>query len=181
MLLIWLVGCTSYSSETATPKRPQEVNVPFDVSHSNRSIVVDVKIAEHRSYNFDLAVYYKDDVDLYRVMQLTGNGSQSLDGPRSAHPGVIYGHPGVIIPLHVKVISNSGAVIYDHIQDVQGIDGHTFLKNHSGYFSRSIGGVDLRPDVYRIEVNTIKDTPEFFNEHCSLLMGWQPNTAPLDN
>jgi hypothetical protein len=162
----------SFDAESATPQFPQDVSVPFDVSHADRSIVTDVKIADHRSYDLYLAVYYKDDVDLHRVMQLTGDGSKSKDGLR-------YGRPGVVIPIHVKVVNNSGAVIYDHIQDAQGIDAHIFGKNHDGYFLRGIGGVALRPGVYRIEVNTIEDTPEYANEHCSFFMGWKPNASAL--
>lgn len=161
----------SIPSEPTTPQRPQDVNVPFDVSHSNRSIFAEVKIAEYRSYDFYLAVYYKDDTDLYRVLQLTGDGSRFTDSLR-------YARPGVIIPLHVRVLNSSGAVMYEKTVDVQGSISHIFLKNHDGYFLRSLGGVALRPGTYRIEADTIKDTPEYSNEHCSFFVGWNPNTAP---
>lgn len=149
------------------------MNVPFDISRSDRSITADVKITEHRPYDFYLNVYYKDSADLRRVMELTGDGSRYPDGR--------YGRPGIVVPLHVKVTSSSEAAIYDDIGNAQGIDIHGFGRDKDGYFSRLVGGVELRPGVYRIEVNTVRNIPEFSGTHCTFPIRWHPNTEPLAN
>jgi len=169
-LLGGLAASRSYSFD-ATPQRPQDVNIPIDVSRSDSSITANVKITEHRVYEFYLNSYYKDRDDLYRVMALTGDGSRRPDGQ--------YAHPGIIVPLHVRVVSSSGAVIYDTVRNAQGHDIHGFGQHKDGYFSRSVGGIELRPGTYRIEANTVKDTPEFSGTTCTFHMTWYFNTKPL--
>jgi hypothetical protein len=165
-----IVASTSYGFEAA-PQKPQEVNVPIDISRSETSITTDIKITEHRPYNFYLNIYYKDSPDLHRVMRLTGDGSRYPDGR--------YGRPGIVVPLHVKVTNTSGAVVYDEIGNAQGVDIHGFGWDKDGYLSRLVGGVELRPGVYRIQVSTIKKTPEFFDTRCTFSIRWHPNTEPL--
>jgi len=175
----------SAQSETA-PQKPQDINVPFDVSSSQASIVADVKITERRPYQFYLNVYYMGTPDLNRVYKLVGDGSRYPDGR--------YGHPGVVVPLQVTVTDDSGAVIYDGVRNVQGVNIHGFgrfgegyfsrvlgIHGDDGYLSRYIGGLELKPGTYRVIVKTIKETPEFSGTQCSFSVQWHPNTGPLSN
>lgn len=146
---------------------------PFDISRPNALIRVDVKVTEHRPYEFYLNVYYKGRAEQARVIQLVGNGSRYPDGR--------YGRPGLIVPIHLKVLDSTGVTIDDSVHDVQGVDIHGFNGDRDGYYSRHIHDVVLRPGIYHIEISAMRGVPEYSGISCAIHIGWHPNTKAISN
>jgi len=158
----------------AGPAQNLPANIaPFDISRSDSTIRIDLNVTEHRVYQLLLNVYYKNRVDEERVMKLVGDGSRYPDGR--------YGRPGLIVPIHIRTGTITGLVIIDDVHNVEGVDVHKFNSDHSGYYSRYIYGVELRPGLYHVEIDTLKVVPEFSGIPCAVHIGWHPNTVPLSD
>jgi len=166
-----LLGTTQSMGETA--RNLPDTIAPFDISRSDSTIRVDIKVAEHRPYEFYLNVYYKGRVEQSRVIELVGNGSRYPDGR--------YGRPGLTVPIHLKIVDSSGSTIVDDVRNVEGVDIHGFNGDHDGYYSRYMYGVELRPGIYHVEINSVKEMPEFSGISCGVHIGWHPNTKPISD
>jgi hypothetical protein len=175
LLIVWvstwllLLG-TAQSMGAPVRNLPEDI-APFDVSRSGSTIKVDIKVTEHRVYELLLNVYYKGRIGQGRVINVVGDGSRYPDGR--------YGRPGLIVPIHIKIVDSTGSVIIDDVHNVEGVIAHGFNGENDGYYSRYMYGVALRPGVYHVEIDNVKATPEFSGISCAVHIGWHPNTAPL--
>jgi hypothetical protein len=145
----------------------------FDASRAGTKVEISGKANQHRVYIFYLYLYYRDPEDRRRLVKLVGDGSRYPDGR--------YGNPGLVIPVHIKITDSTGIVIKDVTRDTQGIDVHGFIDRDSGYYSRYIYSIELKPGIYRMEIGTVKDMPQFSGRSCAIHIGWHPNTGPISN
>ncbi|WP_180728706.1 DUF5625 family protein [Paraburkholderia sp. PGU19] len=169
----WLLLLGTTPSMAGPVRNLPEDIAPFDISRSDSTIRIDIKVTEHRVYQLLLNVYYKGRGDEERVIRVVGDGSRYPDGR--------YGRPGLIVPIHIRIVDITGSVIIDHIHNVEGVIAHRFSSDHNGYYSRYMYGVELRPGVYHVEIGTVKSVPEFSGIPCAVHIGWHPNTVPLSD
>lgn len=156
MLFPWIPKA-SFAESLPVPR----VKFPFDVSKRDSTVNHEIKIREYRSYYFAIQFDYFGAADMNRVRSLVGNGGVRPDGG--------YANPGIIVPIHIKLIRlESGKdteAVYDGTVETQG----TYAFG-SGNFTRDIIIVDLKPGIYRVEASTIKDSPEFTGTPSHLLI-----------
>ena len=156
MAPLWIPKATFAES----PPVPR-VKFPFDVSKRDSTVNQEIRIREYRSYYVAIQFDYFGVSDQKRVMALVGDGGVRPDGG--------YANPGVIVPVHIKIIrletGKDSETVYDDIIETQGI-----YSIGSGDFTRDIIIIDLKPGIYRVEANTIKDSPEFKGTPSHLLI-----------
>jgi hypothetical protein len=142
----------------------------FDASRRDSRINEEVRIPEFRTYTFGLEFDYTNELDLYRVASLVGDG-----------PG---GRPGVPIPIHLQILQSDG--ITTHIVSDSDIDtAHRYRqgfsqKKYAGSFSRAVITINLKPGVYRIEANTLKATSDFSSTVSYFIVDYDPRAGSLD-
>ncbi|MCX5848626.1 MAG: DUF5625 family protein [Deltaproteobacteria bacterium] len=142
----------SLTSTSISPPTPV-VKWPFDVSKRDSKVSQEFRIREYRSYYFALRFNYFGEVDLYRVLALVGDGSSK--------------YPGIAIPIHIKIYKLnteiiSPELIYENTIVTKKRYAHGFeRKQTDGNYTREIIAINLKSGIYRVEANTIKDSPEF--------------------
>lgn len=166
--IAWLLLLGTYSAFGDAPRELPATISPFFVSRANENIRADIKVSEHRSYQFHLYVLYKGSEEQAKVLELVGGWG----GGKGK-----FGSSGLLIPIHLVVSDGSGKVIDDATHYTQGSNIHGFSGRKDGYYARYIHSVDLRPGMYHIEIDTIQATPEFNDVSCAIHIGWRPNTG----
>jgi hypothetical protein len=171
LLSPWVTACAALS--TASPPTPV-VKFPFDVSKRDSTVYQEFRIREYRSYYFALRFDYFGLADEHRVLeQLVGDGSRK--------------YPGIDIPIRIKIfkLDNENlppALIYDNTISTKHYYVHGFeRKQTDGNYCREIIAIDLKPGIYKVEVNTIEDRPEFSGTPSYLRIGWHPDIKFLPN
>jgi hypothetical protein len=169
ILILCMTGSAAFWS-TSPPKPP--VDFPFDVSRRDSTVNKEISIREYRSYYFALQFDCLDRADYDRVMALVGDGGRYPDGR--------YGHPDVIVPIHIKLIrletGKNPETVYDGTVETQAI-----YAGISGALLREIIVIDLKPGIYRVEASTIKDSPAFTGTSSHLFIQYHPNLKFMPN
>jgi len=153
VLLSSMTSCSVFSSTSP----PLPIIKPFDINRKDSVVSQEIKIREYRSYILALKFAFSGSADQDRVLALTGDGSY--------HPDGSYANPGIIVPIRIKIIKLDNGkeleTVYDGITKTQAMCTIEWKNSTKGYFSREIITIDLKPGMYRIDANTIEDTPEF--------------------
>jgi len=159
MMLITWIPKTAF----AEPPVPT-VNFSFDVSKQGSAVNQEIKIREYRSYYFAIQFDSFSDPDYYRVMALLGDGGRRPNGTPS--------NPGFLIPIHLKITKQGKASesIYDNTVETEGIYSIGHDKKTVGKFKRVIIIIDLKPGIYQVEANTIRDSSNFAGTPSQLLI-----------
>jgi hypothetical protein len=140
----------------------------FDASRPDSQITEDIKIPEFRTYTVGLEFNYTNELDLYRVASLVGDG-----------PG---GGPGIPIRVHLRILQNdhnTDAPVFDNTISTSHRYRQGFSQKYAGSFFRQILVINLRPGIYKIEVNTIDATPQFTAITTYLVVDYDPRASRL--
>ena len=170
--IAWLLLLDTCSAFGEAPREPPATIAHFDVSRPNANIHSEIKISEHRSYQFHLYVLYNGGEEQAKIQELVGGWGRKKGDSK-------FGSHGVVIPIHFFISDSSGKVIEDATHYTQGSNIHGFSGAKEGYYARYISSADLKPGLYKIEINTVQATPEFNNVSCAIHIGWRPNTRPI--
>lgn len=177
-LLVLLPGIPQSALADALTIPPVR-SFPFDVSRGDSTLDVEIQIREYRNYYFALQFDYAGRDDEYRVEKLVGGGSTYTDGK--------YEKPGIVAPIRLEIVridgdsSEGSKVIYKDTVESQGhyVHGFTEIK-FNGHYRRMLISIALKPGLYRVHVNTIRDSPEFVGTPTHLKIEWHPNARRLD-
>ncbi len=167
MLFPCMTACAAFWS--TSPPTPV-VKWPFDVSKRDSKVNQEFRIREYRSYYFALRFDHLGPPDAQRVLAVVGDGSRK--------------YPGIAIPIHIKILKllDTGnpppELIYEGTistsNSYAGV-GTWWPPSGHGAFLREIIAIDLKPGIYRVEVNTIEDRPEFSGTPSYLQIEWHSN------
>jgi uncharacterized protein DUF5625 len=145
---------------------PPPFSFPFDVSRRDSTVDKEFRVLEHRNYYFALRFDYADKDDLWRVLKLVGKSNAT----------------GIIVPVRLKLFrveaGSNSEQIYDGTVETQSHYVHGFGKNDDGNYKRMIASIDLKPGLYRVHLNTIKDSPEFVGTPSHVIIEYHPNVRP---
>lgn len=147
---------------------PPVRSFPFDVSRGDSTLDVEIQIREYRNYHITLKFDYAGDEDLSRVLKLVGRSNET----------------GVIIPIHLKVLRIDQGVspksIYEEDVETRSHSAHGFseIKSHGNYH-RMIAVIPLKPGLYRMHVNTTKESPEFVGTPSHFTIEWDARMRSL--
>lgn len=83
-----------------------------------------------------------------------------------------------VIPLRIR-ISAWDKVVNEPLSRTEQVDTLGWFAGGNGRFQREIVVQDLKPGLYQLEVETVKDSPAFFQRTMRLGITYQPKTAPL--
>ncbi|MGD0022638.1 MAG: DUF5625 family protein [Smithellaceae bacterium] len=173
MLFPCMTACAAFWS--TSPPTPV-VKFPFDVSKRDSTVNQEFRIREYRSYYFALWFDYFGEADEYRVFALVGDGSGSRE------------NPGIDIPIHIKIYKlDTGnlplPLIYEKTIATKHCYAHGFdsSKKREGNYRREIIAINLKPGMYRVEVNTIEDRPEFSGTPSYLQIEGHPDVKFFPN
>jgi hypothetical protein len=136
------------------------VSFPLDVSRAATELDVLVKITETRSYEFDLTFRARSFSDFPLLRKVSGEGFRFRDEPALKNPGVA-------IPIRVTVANEGQPPFYDRTIDTEGSYASGTLK-----ISRSAGGTELGPGLYRFKVTTLRDIPELTDVRVDFTITW---------
>jgi hypothetical protein len=163
MMITWMTTACAVLPTTTSPPTPV-VKFPFDVSKRDSTVNQEFRIRDYRSYYFALQFNYIGYDDARRVFKLVGDGSPT--------------DPGIHVPIHVKIYKldtgNSKAELTSE-NTVSTINYFVQGFEHNpenGFYDREIVVVNLKPGIYRVEANTIKETPEFSGTPTYLEITW---------
>jgi hypothetical protein len=176
--LYWLIALFLFlfpGANAEVPPSPVPAHFAFAVDKANNKLEKDISIEAEREYYFALQFSYSGERDLYRILNLVGTGAMYSDGR--------YAKPGVIVPLRVVITplkeGSTGAPVVDKTVDVQGSYRHGFTAvKFSGNYNRMIVPVVLKPGTYRVQLQTIKELPEFSGIPSYLNIGFHPKASP---
>ena len=162
MLFTWLPKA-SFAESPPVPV----VKFPFDVSRQDSTVNQEFRIRDYRSYYFAILFDYFGSADKHRVFALVGEGGRLPYGR--------YDIPGVIVPVHIKIIGletrENPETVYDGVVETEGIYANSFeRKQTDGHYKREIIVINLKPGIYRVEASTTKDSPEFAGTPSHLLI-----------
>jgi hypothetical protein len=172
--LPWFSAC---ADDERPPKPP--FFVPFEAQKAGSVFTTELRVVEHRSYIFSLALGAKkgasmDDVE--RIRKLAGESGRDKSGKQPWGGKLLW--PGIPIPvkLKVSVIESSGQrIIYDkeiHEMEKIGVSSRGFIK--------LIDSIELKHGLYRIDIQSLKDIPELDGSPITFgIYGW-PNSNPID-
>jgi hypothetical protein len=164
-LLQWIPNTTFAELLLIPPPR----SFSFDVSQGGSTLDTELEIREYRNYYFAFQFDYAGQDDLWRVLKLVGQSNEA----------------GVIIPVHLKVLriqpGSKPESIYEESVETKShfVHGFTETKFHGNY-RRMIAVIALKPELYRLQVHTIRASPEFAGTPSHVNIEWHPNTGPLD-
>ena len=154
---------------------PLVVSFPFDVSKRGSIVNEEFRVRDYRSYYFAIRFDYvvTNEAEVQRDMALIGDGGRQIRGipkPR-----------GIVIPVKIKLTrvatdNSPQELIYENIIDT---DNRYAGKRESRF--RKITTVDLKPGVYRVVAETLKDRPEFSFMTTYLHIGPHPGIKFLPN
>jgi hypothetical protein len=132
--------------------------LPFPIHKAGSKIEFDMRIVEDRSYRFLIAFIFKTQEERKRVMELVGD---PVPGTFRDRNGVLVRlTQGVMVPIHLTVYSIGKAGTLELLKDER-YETQAHERFGAESFDRFIGSVGLSPGVYRVVVQTLKDTPEF--------------------
>lgn len=79
-----------------------------------------------------------------------------------------YEKPGIVAPICLKIVridgdsSRGSEVIYEDTVESQGHYAHGFTEiKFNGHYRRMLVGIALKPGLYRVHMNAIRDSTEF--------------------
>lgn len=169
--LLWIPGVVSAEADPVP-----YVEFPFDVSQGASSLNEKFRTKEDRVYSFDLRFEYVNPAEQDRLDTLVGDGSRYPDGR--------YGKPGIIIPIHLKIISvttipNSDPV-FEKTVETRGIWSHGIgWKVDAGDYRRRVAEVRLPPGSYRVQVSTLQDISSFVGVRTHFGIGYDARATPF--
>lgn len=147
--------------------------VPFEAQKAGSIFTAELRVMEHRSYEFALLLKAKKGISIEeakRLIKLAGDFGRDKNGKLI--------RPGISLPLKLRVsaIESSGErVVYDkeiHEEEALGAGGMGIEK--------LIDVIDLRPGRYKVSIQSLKDIPELAETPITFgIYGWH-NTNPID-
>ena len=168
-LLFLFFALTACKSE----KRLQGPPVIIQFAAHKAGVVVETEllVLEHRPYLFDLIFGFKknDPNDRERVKTLAGDYGKNQDGKLT--------NPGISVPLRLKINT------IDSIGERTIFDREIFEEEMWSYgadhFSKQISVVPLKPGLYRISAETMRDTPDLIGTRISLKISFYAKSTPI--
>lgn len=161
----------AYASDMRIPKPP--FFVPFEAQKAGSVFTTELRVVEHRHYEFALLWKAKKGTsieDAKRLIELAGGNSRDKNGKPLSY--------GISIPLKLKVsvIELSGdRIIYD-----KEIHDEEMLSAGGMGIEKLIDTIELRPGRYRVSIQSLKDIPELAEIPINFgIYGW-PNSNPID-
>jgi hypothetical protein len=160
IIFICMTVCEAFSWFSSTsPSTTLPIPVvkwPFDVSKQNSTVDQEIRIREYRSYYFALRFEFvtkgsqeRIEADGDRVLALVDVDMSTMK------------HKGINIPIHLKISKPDTGSLLPKLIYEDTILTHGTYAGAFGYHLREIIAIDLKPGIYRVEVNTIEDRPEF--------------------
>jgi hypothetical protein len=166
-IFLWLSACAIHSAcdihdihtdnkDAGLPPMPP-IELPFEVQKAGAKVETLMRTKEGRiGYNFDLEFKFKknDPEDRARVNKLTGDASYKKYDGRVTQPG---------IPIHLRlkiyIIEAAGErpILDKEIHDPQEL---RLTSGGDDYFCKLIADVNLKPGIYRVSLESLKDVPE---------------------
>jgi hypothetical protein len=164
----WLPAC---ADDARTPKPP--FFVPFEAQKAGNTFTTELRVVEHRNYIFSLALGTKEGgsmEDTIRIHKLAGEFGRDKNGK------LVW--PGISIPLKLKVsiVESSGErIIYD-----KEIHETEMIGTSERGFAKLIDYIELKPGLYRIDIQSLKDIPELTESPITFGIYGRPNSTPID-
>jgi Domain of unknown function (DUF5625) len=160
------------SADDARPPSPPFF-VSFEAQKAGSTFATELRVVEHRSYIFSLPLVAKKGetiAEARQINELAGSDARYKDGTP-----VSYGIP-IPLKLKVSVIESSGdRTIYDReIHEMKKIGAARFG------FEKLIDYIELKPGLYRINIQSLKDIPELVESPITFGIYGQANSTPID-
>lgn len=153
------------------PKPP--LSIPFAAHRKGEVIETELRILEHRNYEFDLVFRFRhlDEDDRRRVEKLLGDDYKNIYGQYQLQNQVV-------LSLRIWAANPAGnQSVFDRILENYESGGGT-----GGFFTtRRLEKVRLRPGLYRLRVESLQDVPALATVPIEFHVGWSYNTQPLDD
>lgn len=170
VFLPWLPRFALANRKTTLPK-----DLKFDVSKGDATLTQEFELTQHRNYYFTLKFHYIDGVNSRQLEKLVGDGATYADGSHA--------RPGIIVPVHLRIdkfdSTTNSKLIYEKVVETKAHFARSFGEGSDGYYKRMISDVELKPGRYKLQISTIRSTPEFEKVDVYLAITYHPNTAPL--
>jgi hypothetical protein len=171
IIFLCILACAKEDENGLPPKPP--IEIPFEVHKAGAKVETEIRVVEHREYIFDLEFKFKenDSEDRARVKKLVGDDYQLKNGD-----------PGIHIPLRFKITSINAAgetpIFEKEILDPQDLR----LKSWGGNnFDKLIAYFVLKPGLYRVSLESLKDIPELIGTPVFLRITYMVKVTPIDN
>jgi len=120
---------------------------PFDVSRSDSKLIQDLWISDDRGCVLYLEFDYTDLSDADRVFKLVGEAK---------------GHdPGIVIPLHLRILNIDNKELPPKLIHEYTVLTQNQYSHGARDYWRELSRIALTQGIYRVEVSTIKEIPEF--------------------
>jgi hypothetical protein len=147
---------------------------PFDVSKRGNSLEEEFRVLAYRNFAFVLQFDYSSGSDLWRVLKLVGDGATYPDGR--------YAKPGISVSIRLKIYRTSSEKnpepIFERTVRTEGAYGHGFGRGEDGNYRRMITSVGLQPGLYRVQVTSTEDAPEFVGTPSHLNIEYHSKALP---
>lgn len=174
----WLPAC---ASDARPPKPP--LFVPFEAQKAGSVFTTELRVVEHRSYIFSLALGVKKGAtreetmeNARRLDELAGKFGRDKSGKQPWGGKLL--RPGISIPLKLKITAIDSAgerIVYD-----KEIHEEERISVGQRGFAKLIDSIELNRGLYRINIQSLKDIPELAESPITFgIYGW-PNSNPID-
>lgn len=161
---------TACSGKETILKPP--VQVPFLVERAGSRVQIEITISEYRDYWFNLEFPYKtdDNADFLRIRQLTGNYEKDRDGKLVPS--------GVPLQIRLSIVGQNSA--HEKVQ-YEKTSEPTLASYGSGYVTKRIDAVPLKPGRYVVSAVSLLDAQEFNEAHANFSVNWHPKSSVISN
>ena len=140
------------SSAGRSTKPP--IVIPFALAKAGNKVETELTIVEHNIYSFVLQFFFRgnDKDDRGRVRKLTGGSELDTSGNPL--------EPGIPTPVRLKIYAvkpktTQATLIYSEDREP------VMTESADDHFKKALGDIELKPGQYRVQVESLKDAPEW--------------------
>lgn len=158
-LLPWRRVWSSDRQRVLTPP----FSVPFAMDKAGNELSFELKIEVSRGYSFELNFYFKNESECDRLIKFIGS-------PVREPSGNIVRYPYLFIPLKFRIDAlSSNNDVHAEADHVTGRMSVT-----STFIFRGILFVNLKPERYRVSVQSLQDIPGLAGADTRLAITYNP-------
>jgi hypothetical protein len=161
LLLSIVLGLQACTKDEGFPKPP--LILPLSLEKAGSKIETDLRVVDHNIYYFSLNFSYKekDEVDRARVKILIGGNEIDKYG-KALHPGV---PTPVILRVSAIEAGQENAIYSKEINPILTSWG-------ADSFGKTIGFTELKPGLYKVQLENLRSSPEFNGTPVYLGIGY---------
>jgi len=123
------------------------------------------RVGTYQTYLMSIQFDYVGQDDLWRVLNLLGDGSKR--------------YPGITLPIHIEIFDMADGtaqkkLVYESTIITTKFSAHVALDDRRGYFQRMIIAANLRAGLYSINVRALEIPKEFRARSSQLAVDLDP-------